>query len=164
MSEVGRRFRLRRGGGAGWEACGASARVAGQGEAPVGDQVAEHREDRAQDQEADREDGHHQGDEGRQRLLEAEAAFFEQGHESHADKRFGHRIDAKNGVVLDRRLALDVGKALHGAVDDLAAAVHQHLRSRKAADIDVSLLQMCFDAVEGRLGHAGVFGRGDGRG
>ena len=27
--------------------------------------------------------------------------------------RLGHRIDAEDGVVLDRHLALDVGKALH---------------------------------------------------
>ena len=50
------------------------------------------------------------------------------------------------------------------AVDDLAAAVDQELRPRKAAGIDVALLQMIFEAVERGLGHAGGFGRGGGRG
>ena len=98
------------------------------------------------------------------RLVERDAAFLDQHHEGHAGDRFGHRIDAKDGVVFHRRLALDVGKALHRAVDHLAAAVDQELRSRKAAGIDVALLQMIFDAVEGGLGHAGGFGRGGGGG
>ena len=48
-------------------------------------------------------------------------------------------------------------------VTDLAAAVHQELRSRKAPGIDVAVLQMRFDAVEGGLGHAGGFRGGGGR-
>ena len=98
------------------------------------------------------------------RLVERDAAFLDQHHEGDAGDRLGHRIDAKNGVVLHRGLALDVGKALHRAVDDLAAAIDQELGSRKAAGIDVAVLQMILDAVEGGLGHAGGFGRGGGGG
>ena len=97
-------------------------------------------------------------------LVERDAAFLEQHHEGHAGDRLGHRIDAENGVVLHRRLALEVGKTLHRAVDDLAAAIDQELRSRKAAGIDVAVLQMVLDTIEGGLGHAGGFGRGGGRG
>ena len=97
-------------------------------------------------------------------LVERDAALLEQHHEGHAGDRLGHRIDAKNGVVLDRHLALEVGKALHRAVDDLAAAVDQKLRSREAAGIDIAVLQMRLDTVEGHLGHAGGFGRGGGWG
>ena len=98
------------------------------------------------------------------RLVERDAALLDQHHEGHAGDRLGHRIDAKNRVVLDRRLALDIGKALHRAVDHLAAAVDQELGSRKAAGIDVFDLQMIVETVEGGLGHAGGFGRGWGRG
>jgi hypothetical protein len=97
-------------------------------------------------------------------LVERDAAFLEQHHEGHRRDRLGHRIDAKNGVVFHGRFALEVGKALHRAVDDLAAAVDQKLRSREAAGVDISVLQMSFETVEGGLGHAGGFGRGGGRG
>ena len=97
-------------------------------------------------------------------LVERDAAFLEQHHEGHAGDRLGHRIDAEDGVVLDRHLALDVGKALHRRVDHLAAAIDQELRPRKAAGIDVAVLEMRIDAVEALLGHAGGFGRGGGRG
>ena len=61
-------------------------------------------------------------------------------------------------------LALEVGKALHGRVDDLAAAVDQDLRSREAAGVDVALLEVIFETIERRLGHSGRFGRGGGGG
>ena len=97
-------------------------------------------------------------------LVERDAAFLDQHHEGDAGDRLGHRIDAKNGVVLHRNLALDVGETLHRTMDDLAAAIDQELRSRKAAGIDVAVLQMVLDTVEGGLGHAGGFGRGGGGG
>jgi len=63
-------------------------------------------------------------------------------------------IDAKNGVVLDRRLCARRRQSPAPALwTTLAAAVHQQLRSRKAAGIDVAVLQMRFDTVEGGLGH-----------
>ena len=98
------------------------------------------------------------------RLVERDAAFLEQHHERHRGDRLGHRIDAEDGVVPDRHLALEIGKALHRAVDDLAAAVDQKLRPRETAGVDVAALQMLIDPVQGRLGHAGGFGRSGGRG
>ena len=71
-------------------------------------------------------------------LVERDAAFLDQHHEGDRGDRLGHRIDAEDGVVLDRRLALEVGKALHRAMDHLAAAVDQKLRPRKAAGIDIA--------------------------
>ena len=97
-------------------------------------------------------------------LVERDAAFLDQHHEGHARERLGHRIDAEDGVVFDRRLALEIGKALHGRMDDLAAAIDQELRARETAGIDVALLQVIFETVERRLGHSGGFGRGGGRG
>ena len=97
-------------------------------------------------------------------LVERDAAFLDQHHESHGRDRLGHRIDAEDGVVLDLHLALEVGKALRRRVHDLAAAVDRELRSGKAPGIDVALPQMVFDAVERGGGHAGGFGRGGGRG
>jgi hypothetical protein len=97
-------------------------------------------------------------------FVERDAAFLEQHHEGHAGDRLGHRIDAENGVVFHGRFALDVGKALHRAVDDLTAAVHQELGAWKAAGIDVTVLEMRFDPVEGGFGHPYGFGGSGGRG
>ena len=96
------------------------------------------------------------------RLVERDAAFLEQHHEGHRGDRLGHGIDAENGVVLDRHLALEVGKALHRAVHHLAAAIDQQLGSGKAAGVDIALLEVILDAVEAGLdipadsGEAGV--------
>ena len=97
-------------------------------------------------------------------LVERDAAFLDQHHEGYARERLGHRIDAEDRVVLDRRLALDVGKALHGRMDDLAAAIDQELRPREAAGVDIALLQVIFETIERRLGHSGLLGRGGGGG
>ena len=75
-------------------------------------------------------------------LVERDAAFLDQHHEGDRGDRLGHRIDAEDRVVLDRRLALEIGKTLHRAMDDLAAAIDQELGSRKPAGIDVALLEM----------------------
>jgi hypothetical protein len=88
-------------------------------------------------------------------LVERNAAFLHQHHEGDAGDRLGHRIDAENGVVLYRLLALDVGETLHRMMNHLAAAIDQELGSRKAAGIDVAVLQMILDAVEGGFRHAG---------
>src|SRR5260370_37346566 len=92
------------------------------------------------------------------------SALLERHKEGYVRYLLGHRIDAKNGVVLHGRLALDVGKALHRAVDDLAAAVNQELGSREAAGIDISVLEVRFETIEGGLRHTGGFGRSGGRG
>jgi hypothetical protein len=98
------------------------------------------------------------------RFVERDPAFLQEHHEGNGGQGLGHRIDAKDRVVLHRRLALDVGEALYGAVNHLAAAKHQHLGSRKAAGIDVFLPEMRVDAIEPGFGHAGGFRRGGGRG
>ena len=95
-------------------------------------------------------------------LVQRDAAFLDQHHEGDARERLGHRIDAEDRVVLDRRLALEVGKTLHGRMNDLAAAIDQELRSREAAGIDITLLQVIFEAIERRFRHSGGFGRGGG--
>ena len=59
------------------------------------------------------------------RLVERDAAFLEQHHEGDARDRLGHRIDAENSVVFDGDFTFNIGKALHRAVDDFAAAMHQ---------------------------------------
>ena len=98
------------------------------------------------------------------RLIQRDAPFLHQHHEGHGGERLCHRVDAKNRVVFHRRLALDVGEALYGAVDHLAAAINQHLGSWKAAGVDVTVLEMRFDAFETGFGHPSGFGRGGGRG
>ena len=84
-------------------------------------------------------------------IVERDLALLHQHHEGHAGQRLAHGIDAIDRVFLDGNLALDVGKALHGAVHHLAAAIDQQLRAGKAAGIDVSAFQMRLDAVEGGL-------------
>ena len=97
-------------------------------------------------------------------LVERDAALLEQHHEGDRRDRLGHRIDAEDGVVPHRDLALDIGEALHGAVGDLAAAVDQKLGARKASGVDVALFQVRIDPVQRCLGHADGFGRGGGGG
>jgi hypothetical protein len=91
------------------------------------------------------------------RLVERDAAFLEQHHEGHGGDRLGHRIDAENRVVPHRRLALEVGKALHRRVHHLAAAIDQKLGPRKPAGVDIAVLEMRVETVERRRGHAGGF-------
>jgi hypothetical protein len=97
-------------------------------------------------------------------FVDRDAAFLDQHHEGDRRDRLGHRIDAENRIVLDRDLALDIGKALDGGMDDLAAPVDQKLCSREASGIEVALLEVIFETIERRLGHSGLFGRGGGGG
>ncbi len=97
-------------------------------------------------------------------LVERDAALLEQHHERDRGDRLGHRIDAEDRVVPDRHLAFKIGIALHGAMDHLAAAVNQKPGAGKAVGVDIAVLQMRFETVEGGLRHAGGLGRGGGRG
>src|SRR3569833_3007248 len=104
------------------------------------------------------------GDVFRNGLIQRDLAFLDQNHEGDRCHRLGHRIDAIDRVILARYLAFDVGKPQRTRMHDLAAAVDHELGARKAAGLDVVLLEMRIDPVERSFGHADGFRRGGGRG
>ncbi len=93
------------------------------------------------------------------RLVDRDAPLLHQHHERDRGDRLGHRVDAEDGVVLDRRLALDIGKTLDGRMNELAAPVDDRLRAGEAARIDVVALQVILEPAEAGRRHADGFRR-----
>ncbi len=59
------------------------------------------------------------------RIARLPLAFLVQHHHRRADNRFGHRVDAHDGVELHRRLAVDVLEAVGLVLHDLSVPRQQ---------------------------------------
>ena len=74
-------------------------------------------------------------------VVEIDQPFFHQHQQGHAGDRLGHRVDAEDGVLADRRAALDIEPAPHAAMRQLATAPDMDGGIGNVACLDVLFLQ-----------------------
>jgi hypothetical protein len=82
---------------------------------------------------------------------EVEVALLVQRHERHGGDRLRHRVDAPDGVLAHRRLALGVREAERAEVGDVPVAGDERLAAGDLARLDVPARQVRRDALEARL-------------
>ena len=86
-------------------------------------------------------------------IPQPELAFFVERHQSDADDRLGHGVDAEDRVVGHRSVGFPVGHADRLPVGDLAFAGHDADRPGELAEVDI-LLHGLGDAVKSLLRQA----------
>ena len=91
------------------------------------------------------------------RVGELERPPFVQLHQGERRDRLGHRVDAPDRVVADRRGALSVHETERPPVSQSAATGHRHLASRDLSSYDVTLLEVFGEALEASGVEAGTF-------
>ena len=107
--------------------------------------------------------GHlHRGELGqvaRHRIVQTDPAFFQQDQHGHRGNRLGHRIDAKDRILLHGRMPRQVAMAIGAVIHHLAIAHHQRHRSQVTArsngllhETMQTLQARCGKAVQGRPG------------
>ena len=75
-------------------------------------------------------------------IVELELALIEQLHRHHGGDRLGHREQAEDGLVRDRRLGDDVLHAEEFVIDRLAVLLDQHDRAGDLAGRDLVLEEL----------------------
>ena len=84
------------------------------------------------------------------RVVERDPPFLGEHHEGDARDRLGHRVDAKDRVLLEALLLRERGVAEHAPVDELALPRHEQQRARQQARLDVALGEETVDASQAR--------------
>ena len=77
-------------------------------------------------------------DEARDRVAQADLAFFHQHHDRHAGDRLRHRSEAEDSVLGHRPVCFEISHALRFEVRDLAATSDQRDRAGDVACVDVA--------------------------
>jgi hypothetical protein len=76
---------------------------------------------------------------GRHRVLQAQAALFQQHHDRHAGDRLGHGEDAVEGINLRGTLLFDVHVAEGLEIGQFSAPPHEQQQARHIGGLHVAL-------------------------
>jgi hypothetical protein len=82
------------------------------------------------------------------RVVERDPPFLGEHHQGDARDRLGHRVEAKDRVLLEARLVRERGVAEHAFVNELALPRDEEQRAWQEAGLDVALGEEAVDAGE----------------